>query len=212
MKVFGVLLALALSLLSHSAHALAANLFSNGFEFVQPVVANQLTRSGIHYGPYVLTLRPNVDVTEWNNIWGHQNPTDAVSPWPGVSGSSPVIAAFDRTMVLCIHFRTPAVVHFGMFTYPINWVAADQKELAGIDIAISPIRGDFHAAGAASRINQIPGDSVIMSYTGPQANPQGVFPDPSSIAVVRPNSDYYLNIRAHFPTGFNFPLYLQSVH
>lgn len=169
---------------------------------VQPPVANQLKTSGITYGPYDRTQRQNVNVAEWANIWGHSNATDALNPvWPGNGGAAPVILAFGRNTVLIAHFRTGAVVRPGFFTFARNHSPDIVHD--GVDISISTVAGDFRPNGGAARFNALPTDDVAIWWNGAGGNP-------SFYAVLQPNSDYYLNVRAHFvdPQYGTFPLYL----
>lgn len=176
--------------------------FADGFDGDCP----QLTISPIEYGPYVQTVRPNVDVTEWVNIWGHSNPTDEASAWPGNAGSAPVMMLFSRASVLCIHFRTPASVSTGFLTYARNRLNVDVA-LGGIDIVISKIKCDFTPNGGSSRFNVLPTDDVALWWRGTGGNP-------AFYAIIDADSDYYLNIRANLRPGPaedplpNFPLYL----
>jgi hypothetical protein len=180
--------------------------FTDGFDgvddVVQVVVPNQLKASAISYGPYVLTSRPNMDVTEWDNIWGHSNLVDAINPWPGGSGSAPVIRAFNRLVVLCAHFKTPSTpITPGFFTYPRNWVGSDLTQY-GIDIAVSKIKCDFTPNAGSTNFNALPTDDVVLSYRGAPGNP-------NYYAILEPSTDYYLNVRAHLQEGWTFPLYLE---
>src|SRR5215469_12818055 len=60
-----------------------------------------LRTSDIYYAP--AGTRPRVDVTEWNNLWGHIDATDGMTFWPGVPGASPTIMTFGKTSYLGAH-------------------------------------------------------------------------------------------------------------
>ncbi len=49
--------------------------------------------SDIEYLPAIPAphVRHNVDLTLWDNIWGHLNENDDVVTWPGPNGASPTI-------------------------------------------------------------------------------------------------------------------------
>lgn len=187
---------------STCAEAPQGDIFTNGFDGGCP----QLTVSPVEYGPYVQTARPNVDVTEWVNIWGHSNPTDEGSAWPGNAGAAPVIMKFNRNSVLCIHFKTSDTISTGFFTYPRNRLLIDLA-LGGIDLVISKTKCDFTPNGGSSRFNALPTDDVALWWRGSGGNP-------AYYAILDTNSDYYLNIRANLRPGENepqlpyFPLYL----
>ena len=106
-----------------------------------PTGLTRLTQSNITYGPVNLSARPNVDVKEWNNIWGHATTGDAVTPWPGVNGAGPVIRQFGRTTFLAAHFNT------GSHGEPNYGVLAYASNIGGpnVDIRISQTCGDFSA-------------------------------------------------------------------
>ncbi|MEO5624607.1 MAG: hypothetical protein ABIQ70_01200 [Dokdonella sp.] len=184
------------------AAAAQGDVFADGFDAGCP----QLAVSPIEYGPYAQTVRPGVDVTEWTNIWGHSSPTDDASPWPGKAGSAPVIMAFSRASVLCIHFKTPASISTGFLTYPRNRINID-VDLGGIDIVVSKFKCDFTPNGGSSRFNILPTDDVALWWRGVGGNPE-------VYAIVDTDSDYYLNIRPSLRPGPledplpNFPLYL----
>lgn len=169
---------------------------------IPPSIANQLKVSNIGYGPASSQMRNNVNVTEYDNIWGHHTPTDGVTPWPGAVGSAPFLAAFNRGIIVAAHFRTPAIVTGGMFTYARNHAGSDIVH-AGVDIVFSRIAGDFSpnvANPGASVFNALPTDDVAIQF-GPENQNK-------SVAWLEPNTDYYMNVRAHFPAGDPFLLYL----
>src|SRR4051812_21480965 len=57
------------------------------------------TISDIEYLPALPAphVRHNVDLTLWDNIWGHVNETDDVNPWPGANSSQPTIRTLQKT-------------------------------------------------------------------------------------------------------------------
>lgn len=150
------------------------------------------TRANVTYG-IVQAQRPNVDLSEWNNIWGHGNATDGVTPWPGVGGSSPVITKFGRSRYIGAHFRTPASVSglSGGFSNP---------SFAGgpnVTMAISGMCGDF------DEFLPTPGCLKTQVPTSDANLVQWKFSSnaPSSWCNLQPNTDYYVNVMFSDPAS-----------
>lgn len=143
-----------------------------------------LTTASINYGVYP-TVRPNVDLLQWDNIWGHNSTVDPVTPWPGVGGASPVIRQFPRTAYLCAHFRTTAdTTRLGQYVNP-SLVAGPN-----VTMAISTSGGDFadHLPTPGCYESNFPtSDATIMSWKLTANNPTGS-------CNLQPNTDYYLNL------------------
>jgi len=158
-----------------------------------PAGLTRLLTSNITYGAVNLSARPNVAVTEWDNIWGHGNTTDGITPWPGVTGSSPVMRQFGRTNFVAAHFNTGAHASptSGWIIYPTNIGGPN------IDIAISPTCGDFSANvpnPGCSIQNAASDDSRAISWKFTSGNT-------TSYCNLQPNTDYYVNIKLHDPTS-----------
>jgi hypothetical protein len=150
---------------------------------------SQLTTSNISYGAFPTPVRTAVDVTQWNNIWGHYNATDGVTPWPGVNGTGPVLQSFSRTNFVAAHFNTGNnSTGFGFFTFP------DTNSLAQ-DWAISTTCGDFSPpqVGCSSLDNNIPERTTMYWYFQNLNNRYK--------CTLLPNTDYYLNIKYHDPNA-----------
>jgi hypothetical protein len=157
-----------------------------------PAGLTRLTQSNITYGPVNLTARPNVDVKEWNNIWGHGTPSDGVTPWPGVNGAGPVIRQFGRTNFLAAHFNT------GAHGEPTYGVLAYASNIGGpnVDIRISQTCGDFsaNAANPACLVQAASDDSPAIRWKFGTGNT-------GSYCNLLPNTDYYINIKFHDPAS-----------
>jgi hypothetical protein len=157
-----------------------------------PAGLTRLTRSNITYGAVGSVARQNVDLTEWNNIWGHATPTDAVAPWPGVNGAGPVIRRFGRTTFLAAHFNTGThgVPNFGVIAYASNIGGPD------VDIRISETCGDFSAdaANPACLVTAASDDSPAIRWKFGTGNT-------GSYCNLKPGTDYYLNIKYHDPAS-----------
>jgi len=147
---------------------------------------NLVARASISYGVYQAE-RSNVDVTEWDNMWGYNNvqlPTPRV--WPGVGGAAPVIRVFPARGYLCMHFHTPANMSAfsGTFSNP-SYVAGPD-----VTMAISALPGDFSAAlpspGCLVRDAPTSDHNLVLWKGTPNA--------PGSWCNLQPDSDYYANV------------------
>jgi hypothetical protein len=151
----------------------------------------RLTTSDISYGLYP-QVRAGVDVREWNNIWGHYTSTDAVHPWPGISGAEPMIRNFGRTNFVAAHFNTGATgVGVGNYLFNVNLPGPN------IDMSISTTCGDFSANAAnpaCSVTNIVSADTSTLywNFTGGS---------PNFKCQLAPNTDYYLNIKLTDPNS-----------
>lgn len=183
--------------LALAASGTSDSILTDGFDSIDFCRAPPLTRlatSNITYGVSQFPTRSAVNVTEWDNIWGHVNTTDAVVSWPGRSGSGPRLRDFTRTSFLAAHFKTPPLVSGmtvsqGFFTYP-SFAAGEN-----IDMAVSTTCGDFYpnetdsgcsVTNVASADNRVTGWKFTPGNTGVNC-------------VLLPNTDYYLNIRLTDP-------------
>ena len=158
-----------------------------------PAGLTRLVTSSISYGqPYNDTdpTRNNVNVTEWNNIWGLASLTGSTPvSWPGVRGASVVIRQFGRDKFVAAHFNTgstPTTLN-GNFVYG----ALAQPNL---DMRISTVCGDFSPSteNAACLAEDVVGNgNSRMQWNRVNTN--------SFYCHLAPNTDYYLNIKAHDP-------------
>lgn len=143
------------------------------------------TRSNVTYGVYNAPLRYNVDLSEWDSIWGHGNATDGVTPWPGVGGSAPVLRQFKRGSYFGAHFKTGAA--FG-----INAFFTNPSGVGGpnVTMAISSACGDF-----AKRLptpgcvkSDVPtSDETMVLWKFTPKNPTGS-------CNLQPYTDYFVNM------------------
>lgn len=135
--------------------------------------------------------RYNVDVTEWDNIWGHGTGllTELTTPWPGVNGAGPVLRSFGRNVYVGAHFNTgEGAATYGFLAYATNIGGPD------LDIKISRQCGDFspEPANPACTVLAASDDSFSLRYKFTSGNT-------SVYCNLQPDTDYYLNIRMHDP-------------
>ncbi|HEV7489637.1 MAG TPA: hypothetical protein VGO25_02450 [Rhodanobacteraceae bacterium] len=151
--------------------------------------AGQATVSDIHYLPEPPAhVRHSVDLTLWDNIWGHITESDDVTPWPGDAGTSPTIWSIGKTQYVGALFHTTSSL--GLSGHYVN---VSYGQGPNLDMSISPTCGDFTGGGQAGCVKtNIPADgSALVSWR---------MHDPSSFwCALTPNSDYYLNVRFDDP-------------
>ena len=130
-------------------------------------------------------LRYHVDVTEWENIWGHATPYDSTAPWPGRGNSAPVIADFGKTTYIAAHFYVPPGA-------PLTWLGwithTDYNYGHNLTAAISTECGDFSPSARACYIEGMSGLPIVPWRT-----------NTGSFCRLQPNTDYYLNLRMTDP-------------
>ena len=152
----------------------------------------RLLTSSISYGVYPMPVRTNVDLSEWNNIWGHNSATDAGTPWPGVGGASPVLRNFQRTSYVGAHFRTTGSTTWtGDFTNP-SFAAGPNMTMA-----ISTVCGDFSQhlpTPGCLRTNVPTADAALVKW-------KMTSNAPDYFCNLQPNTDYYVNFMFTDPTS-----------
>ena len=146
----------------------------------------RLLNSNISYGVSV-AVRPSVFLAEYDNIWGHNTPYDGITPWPGVTGSAPVLRSFHRWNYVAAHFRTPATVppgYSGRFVNPATIAGPN------ITMAISRACGDFatHLPSPGCITRDVPTADAYMVFW--QFNTSS----PQMACNLQTDTDYYINI------------------
>ena len=143
------------------------------------------TSSDIHYLPEPPAhVRHAVDITAWDNIWGHINETDDVTPWPGVSGASPTIWSIGKTQYLAAKFHVGPSVTSGFYK-SVSYGAGPI-----IDAAISQTCGDFTPADVGCIATSISSqDQAFMHWK--------LAPGDNFHCGLQPNTDYYFNMQFH---------------
>jgi hypothetical protein len=194
---------IAAAVLSLALAAEPDRIYMDGFELMSSCEAaietpvgprERLLHAAVSYGVYQ-AQRPNVDLTEWRNIWGHNSTTDLGTPWPGVGGAAPVIRLFPRWGYIAAHFRTPDDVA-GMSGHLDN-----PSYVAGPNVimAISAKCGDFtqYLPTPGCRADAGIGDppwSGVPTADKPLV-PWKFSPNaPGSQCNLQPGRDYYVNL------------------
>ena len=148
-------------------------------------VRTLLTSSDIVYLPIVSHLRPGVDISNFDNIWGHINELDGVTPWPGARGASPTIRRIGHYQYIGAKFRVPDSASSSLSGY---FKHVSYGGGPNIDFAISTQCGDFHPPQPACSAADVVSDDYSMVRWG-------VSSSSSAECHLEPGSVYYVNIR-----------------
>lgn len=151
-----------------------------------------LYRSDISYG-VTQPKRANMNLDQWDNLWGYNNTTSPMTPWPGVGGASPVVLAFRRGSYFGAHFKTPSVAA-GMSG---NFVNPSFFGGPNVTMAISTVCGDFS--------NYLPTPGCLREDV-PTSDANLVLWKFTSNASdhwcnLQPDTHYYVNIKNTDPTS-----------
>lgn len=180
--------------IARAAYASADTIFSDGMDppFTGCPATIQtddgpryrVTVSSVSYGVYQ-AQRTNLDVTDWDGLWGYNAVVGPVTPWPGVGGAAPVIVQFPRSGYLCAHFHTDAAAgRNGSFSNP-SYVAGPN-----VTMAISTRGGDFDTwlpTPGCLKANVATSDASLVRWKySPNA--------PQDWCNLQPDTDYYVNV------------------
>lgn len=145
--------------------------------------------SDIIYLPGNAHVRHNVNVTEWDNIWGHINELDNLILWPGAPGASPTIRSIGKTEYVAAKFHVPSTALptlYGTFKHVIYGGGPN------IDMTISRTCGDFENLQQGCWVHDLPANDV-------QSLRWRVSSSNSRYCHLDPGQDYFLNIRFSDP-------------
>jgi len=202
-KLAALTIALLAGSTASNAQTAGDDIFVDSFDTVLtcdgPSGYSRLEMANMTYGAVDSYYRLGVDVTEWDNIFGHGTSTDGLTPWPGVRGSSPVAHTLSRDGFMSIHFYTgdsPAG-RFGWMIYPSNSGNGSPVDPPDIQAKISRSCGDFAppALGeqtACFKQRAYSDDTRFMSWmVGDGIN--------TSLCYLAPNTHYWVNIKGYDP-------------
>lgn len=144
--------------------------------------AGRQTRANISWVGFTVT---NVDVTQWENVWGHSTAFDPPVPWPGRSDSMPTILNFAKTTYMALQFPVPVDSQANLF----GWLTHTEYNYGqDLTAAISTECGDFNPVPAC----------YIEAVSGMNIVPWSVH-TPVNFCPMTPGQDYFLNIRITDP-------------
>lgn len=150
---------------------------------------SRLTTASIKY-PNVPSsgTRNNMDLTKFENIWGHMNSVDNSTLWPGVSGTQPAIIAWGKTQYVAAKFHVPAgqsTLSYGFMGYGTYFSGPN------LTMSISTICGDFAPANAQCVSTHAAGESFSKWRIVPA----------TLNCPLTPGQDYFINMRMDNPTA-----------
>ena len=130
-------------------------------------------------------VRHGVDVTEWDNIWGHIDALDGITTWPGVPGASPTIKTIGKNEYVAAKFHVPPgepSALSGSFKHVMYGGGPN------IDAAISRTCGDFQPVEQGCWVQDDPADDrpMLRWHMGPGTR---------FYCHLDADTDYYFNIR-----------------
>lgn len=177
----------ATSALLLSASLLAAGdvVFSDTFDLSLdgcPDSSIRASRGDIRYPTTGYSLRQDVDLTLFENIWGHSNNNDSVVPWPGRNGSSPALLHFGKNQFFAARFHVPpgiTTTSSGFYGYSTYFSGPL------MEIAISTTCGDFLPTNTACVSTRGAGESFGKWRISPNVQNCPLTPD----------TDYFVNGR-----------------
>lgn len=173
------------------ATALAADptLFSDKFELWAdgcPDSSIRLRTSDIRYPNSGNSLRYDVDLTLYENIWGHATNSDPLVPWPGGNGYTPVMMDFGINQFVAAAFHVPAD-----FPNDLYGILGYTSYNSGPDMVVSYSQtcGDFNPPNPNCVTAVGPGELVKKWVVAPYANG----------CPLTPGSDYFINLKFSAP-------------
>jgi hypothetical protein len=140
------------------------------------------TISDIRYPTSGMSLRYDVDITKFENIWGHLNNSDSAVLWPGRNSSGPALRNFGKNQFIAARFHVPpgiATTSSGFYGYATYFSGPS------VELAISSACGDFLPANPACVSTHGAGESFGKWRIQPSA----------LNCPLAPDTDYFVNVR-----------------
>lgn len=132
--------------------------------------------------------RSNLDLTKFENIWGHMNSVDNATAWPGVSGTQPAIMGWGKTQYVAAKFHVPAgqsTASYGFLGYGTYFSGPN------LTLSISSTCGDFAPANPQCLSTHTAGESFSKWRIVPA----------TLNCPLTPGQDYFINLRMENPTA-----------
>jgi hypothetical protein len=146
--------------------------------------AGRQTRANISWAGFTIT---NVDVTQWQNVWGHSTAFDGPQPWPGRGDSMPTFLNFTKTGYMALAFHVPAGSPPNLY----GWLTHTEYNYGqDLTASISTACGDFNSGDVLCFANTVSGQNLA---------PWAV-PPPNSFCPLLENGYYFLNLKMTDPT------------
>lgn len=148
----------------------------------------RLTNTRILYpnlGPVPPPARSNVDVTLFENIWGHGNTTDTATVWPGRNGAVPAIANWGKTQFIAAKFTATTS------SSPVETLRySTYYSGPALTLSVSQTCGDFAPANPLCLTENV-GSGGDFKKIVVQPHTNG--------CPLTPGTDYYINIKMTNP-------------
>lgn len=172
-------------ILSASLLGTADVVFSDTFDLSPdtcPDSSIRASRSDIRYPTTGNSLRYDVDLTLFENIWGHSNNSDSAVAWPGRNGSGPALLNFGKSQYVAARFHVPpgiTTTSSGFYGYATYYSGPP------VELAISTTCGDFQPANPACVSTRSAGESFGKWRIVPS----------TQNCPLAPDTDYFVNVR-----------------
>lgn len=162
---------------------------ANGFETAACPYAQQ-ENANISYSYNLTPVLQNVDVTEFQNVWGRNSANDTIVPWPGKNGYA--VMTINRNLFFATRFTVPA----SGLSPTLNGRFTHGETVPGpnLTMSISPTCGDFNPSSALCKVsNAGPGVSMV-GWRLPTGSAQ-------NLCVLTPGQQYYANFKLTDPNA-----------
>ena len=157
-------------------------IFRDGFD-ADLCPAGRQTRANISLGGFTLT---NVDVTQWDNVWGRSNIFDPPIPWPGLAVSAPIILDFGESTYMSLRFHVPIDSPQNRFGWLTHTEYNYGKDLTA---AISSDCGDFNPPSSVCHNETVSGQNLVPWRIASSGG----------FCLLTPDTDYFLNLKITDP-------------
>lgn len=172
-------------ILSTSMFGASDSVFGDTFDLTPdgcPDSSIRATRSHIRYPTADNSLRYDVDLTLFENIWGHINNSDSAVLWPGRNGSGPALLSFGKSQFIAARFHVPpgiVTTSSGFYGYATYYSGPP------VELAISTTCGDFLPANP---------QCVSTRGAGEAFSKWRILPSAQNCPLA-PDTDYFVNAR-----------------
>lgn len=164
------------------APGVADSIFQSGYDDPEGCPGGRQVLANIVYD--VGCIIPNVDVTQWSNIWGYECSTGDTVPFPGITGTpsgDPVILNFGRTTYLAARLHVPDDLPQNTF----GWIVHTEYNYgADLTSSFSTNCGDFNPANPVC---------LTVTTSGQNLTPWRV--GTSAFCPLAQGQDYYFNVK-----------------
>lgn len=164
-------------------------LLSNGFETAACPYMQQ-ENANVSWSYNLNPVLPNVDVTEFQNVWGRASASDTPVPWPGKNGYA--VMTINRPLFFATRFTVPAsglspTLH-GRFSH------GETVPGPNLSMAISPTCGDFDPPSTYCKVANAGPGVLMVGWKLPSGTAGNLCP-------LTPGQTYYANFKLTNPNA-----------